>query len=40
MPNLGNKIKFLKIIFGLNSGLQSNLSELKKREEQIKEKDM
>ena len=29
MPNLGNKIKSLKRIFGLTSCLKSNLSELK-----------
>ena len=27
MPNLGNKIKSLKSIFGLNSSLKSSLSE-------------
>ena len=31
MPNFGNKIKSSKSIFGLSSGLKSNLSELKKR---------
>ena len=30
MPNLGNITKSLKSNFGLNSGLQSKLSELKK----------
>ena len=30
MPNLGNKIKSLKSIFGINSDLKTNLSELKK----------
>ena len=31
MSNLGNKIKSLKSILGLNSSLESNLSELKKK---------
>ena len=35
MPNLGYKIKSLKSIFGLNSGLKSNLSELKKKKRRI-----
>ena len=32
MPNLGNKIKPLKSIFGLSNSLKSNLAELKKKE--------
>ena len=40
MPNLGNKIKSSKSIFGLNSSLKSGLSELNLREKQIKEKNM
>ena len=31
MSNLGNKTKSLKSIFGLNSSLKSNLSELNKK---------
>ena len=34
MSNLGYKIKSLKSILGLNSGLKSNFSELKKKREE------
>ena len=33
MQNFGNKIKSLKSIFGLNCGVKSNLSELKRKRE-------
>ena len=38
MSNLGNKIRSLKSIFGLNRSLKSALSELKREEFQQKKK--
>ena len=39
MPSFGNKMKAIKSIFGLNSSIKSNLSELNKKQTKIKSKE-
>ena len=39
MPSFGNKMKTIKSIFGLNSSIKSNLSELNKKQTKIKSKE-
>ena len=38
MPSFSNKIKAIRSIFGLNSSIKSNLSELKEKRKIIKRK--